>query len=285
MPLQNGGVMIAFTVARKKVLPHRVAPSREREAQLTPALPRPVGGWLGQLGPFLVLAIFVVVIGLKWPQIPARFPVHWGANGKVNGWADKSWGGVFLLPMLGAVVCGLIGAMNLSIQRGVRLVHSSGPKRANESAFLRKMLGILLGVEYFLALLTGGLGLLPLLTAGGHTAVPTGVFVALSIAFPIAVIAAAVVVAAKNRQGGGNMPAPDSAGAERRPVGDRTPDECWKGGGLFYYNPDDPALWVEKRFGVGWTTNFARPGAWLMLGGFAVFVILSIFLPKFLLKQ
>lgn len=29
--------------------------------------------------------------------------------------------------------------------------------------------------------------------------------------------------------------------------------------GMFYYNPNDPALWVEKRAGVGWTINIARP--------------------------
>ncbi len=47
-------------------------------------------------------------------------------------------------------------------------------------------------------------------------------------------------------------------------TGDRTPDECWKWG-LIYYNPDDPALMVEKRFGIGWTINFAHRGAWICL--------------------
>lgn len=26
-------------------------------------------------------------------------------------------------------------------------------------------------------------------------------------------------------------------------------------------------MWVEKRFGVGYTLNFARPTAWLLIGG------------------
>lgn len=47
--------------------------------------------------------------------------------------------------------------------------------------------------------------------------------------------------------------------------GDRSPDRSWKLG-LFYYNPDDPALWLEKRFGVGYTLNFARPAAWVLIG-------------------
>jgi hypothetical protein len=37
-------------------------------------------------------------------------------------------------------------------------------------------------------------------------------------------------------------------------------------GGVFYVNPQDPRLWVEKRMGVGWTLNFAHPAApWVMV--------------------
>ena len=32
-------------------------------------------------------------------------------------------------------------------------------------------------------------------------------------------------------------------------------------------NRDDPAIMVGARFGVGWTSNFANPLAWLIIGG------------------
>jgi uncharacterized membrane protein len=35
-------------------------------------------------------------------------------------------------------------------------------------------------------------------------------------------------------------------------------DSHWKAG-LFYVNPDDPAILVPKRLGIGWTLNFGRP--------------------------
>lgn len=41
-------------------------------------------------------------------------------------------------------------------------------------------------------------------------------------------------------------------------------DEHWKLG-TFYLNRDDAALFVPKRFGIGWTMNLARPGAWAAL--------------------
>jgi len=32
---------------------------------------------------------------------------------------------------------------------------------------------------------------------------------------------------------------------------------------IFYYNPDNPRLFVAKRSGVAFTMNFARPAAWV----------------------
>ncbi len=41
-------------------------------------------------------------------------------------------------------------------------------------------------------------------------------------------------------------------------------DDGWRGG-LFYVNAADPRLLVPKRSGYGWTFNFARPLAWVLL--------------------
>jgi uncharacterized membrane protein len=43
-----------------------------------------------------------------------------------------------------------------------------------------------------------------------------------------------------------------------------TPDSCWRGG-IFYVNPDDPSLFVSKRFGIGYTMNFGNPWSWVVL--------------------
>ena len=43
----------------------------------------------------------------------------------------------------------------------------------------------------------------------------------------------------------------------------RPPESGWKG--IFYFNPDDPALLVPKRFGIGYTLNFGNPWSWVVL--------------------
>jgi uncharacterized membrane protein len=52
---------------------------------------------------------------------------------------------------------------------------------------------------------------------------------------------------------------------------DPTPNECWKAG-LFYYNPNDAALFVEKREGYGYTFNFANPWSWTLLSSLALVI-------------
>lgn len=44
----------------------------------------------------------------------------------------------------------------------------------------------------------------------------------------------------------------------------------WRWGGLVYYAPEDPALFVPKRVGIGQTLNFARPAAWVLFVGVVV---------------
>lgn len=47
----------------------------------------------------------------------------------------------------------------------------------------------------------------------------------------------------------------------------------WKAG-VFYVNSADSAIIVPKRFGIGWTINFARPGAWALI---LLFVAITCF--------
>jgi len=65
--------------------------------------------------------------------------------------------------------------------------------------------------------------------------------------------------------------------ADRQFIGEvyRDDDQYWYGV-LFYNNPDDPAMFVPRRFGFGWTLNFGNPRARL-------FLIATLSLPPLLL--
>ena len=46
--------------------------------------------------------------------------------------------------------------------------------------------------------------------------------------------------------------------------------------GIFYFNRQDRRLFVRKRFGYGWTLNFANVWAWLLIGLIAFLLIGSL---------
>jgi len=63
---------------------------------------------------------------------------------------------------------------------------------------------------------------------------------------------------------------------ERNNVIFRADDRYWNAG-VFYNNPDDPALFVPKRFGIGWTLNFGHPqGRFVLIGSLLVLLLLMI---------
>ncbi|GAA3984991.1 DUF5808 domain-containing protein [Mucilaginibacter dorajii] len=52
---------------------------------------------------------------------------------------------------------------------------------------------------------------------------------------------------------------------------DRNDDKYWKWG-MIYINADDPAIWLPKRTGLGWTLNFAHKMSF-------VYLVLLLVLP------
>jgi uncharacterized membrane protein len=61
----------------------------------------------------------------------------------------------------------------------------------------------------------------------------------------------------------------------------KTLDKYWKWV-TFYVNAGDPALFVKKRYGVGYTLNFGNRWSWLLLGLILVAIILPLSVPVFI---
>lgn len=51
-------------------------------------------------------------------------------------------------------------------------------------------------------------------------------------------------------------------------------EDAWHG--IFYWNPADPSLFVPKRFGIGYTLNFANPWCWVVLVGILTMVAVPV---------
>src|SRR5699024_10344054 len=88
------------------------------------------------------------------------------------------------------------------------------------------------------------------------------------------ILIAAIILSIQTGQGGSRINVGETNDGQHI---DRDDDQYWKLG-QFYFNKNDPALFLEKRFGVGWTLNFGRPVAWLSFLGIIALAIIIPFL-------
>jgi uncharacterized membrane protein len=211
--------------------------SHPREVELTSTPERmPRFAWLAA-GPFAIFGVAAGWLHLHWDHIPSRFPVHYGVNGLPSRWAERTTKGVYGLLLFGAEICAWVVLMALATWFGSR-----------RSRLRSDVLGFTIATEYLLGILFALIALQPLLR------IPAWV---LAIA-PIAILVPLIIVI-------------NSRMSKSREPMDPTPNECW-GGGVFYYNPNDSALFVEKRDGLGFTFNFANRWCWVLLLGLALVI-------------
>jgi hypothetical protein len=247
--------VVAFQIGRRAVLPLAVAPSAVREATLAPRPGLP-GGAAGQLAPFAMLLASAIALWLLGDRLPAEIPVHWNLRGEPDRFAAPTSLALFAPHLVGAVVCGFMALIAYGIEH-----HSA----ARDARIRRANLQLLLGAELLVALTIATIAFLPFLPAPQAA-------VALLLAIGPGFMAVVLIVVLRL---GLNRSAP--VGDDGRPVGDRTPDAAWRGG-IFYVNRADPALFVEKRFGFGYTVNFGHPLAWVVVAAIVAVVVVSVVL-------
>lgn len=252
--LEIAGCFWAFLRARAGVVPHAVEPTGVREARLEPRQIHLPGHWPAQIGPFAILGAAALYLHAEWQRIPARFPVHWGFDGRPNGWSARTLAGVYGPLLLGAIFVVLLFLLSVGILRWTRHVHATGSAAEVELARERRVLLVMVFSEYMLAGIIAWAALLPLRALPEQSpslALPLG-----GTAMLLLILLLVFVV---------HRPVEPAPARGAAPVGDRTEDRYWKGG-VLYFNRNDPALLVEKRFGIGYTLNFGHWVAWVFMG-------------------
>ena len=183
--------------------------------------------------------------------------MHWDATGHANRWSTKSHKSVYGMLVFGACLQVFFLFILYAMQEGTRR-STAGSSRMR---FLQANLWLMLIVQWITASIFAFIALMPL-----EPVQPSGWVMGGLIAALLITVFGFVVYMAK-------LQAEPSES-------DNTPDDCWRFGGQVYYNPDDPALMVEKRIGLGFTINFGNKLSWLFLGFTAFIMVIPIFLLK-----
>ena len=234
--------LAAWLLAHRSARAHAVAPSDVRVASLVPRDTSLPGGLLFAAGPFAIL------LGSAFLVYSYRDDVRDGPRTIASFLA---LGGVYVVMML---------IMAVSMARRSRQVAIDGPAATAEQRFRRVNVLVLVLVGYAVAIQMSAMTVASI-PAFGNSFGEWAWFMPL----PLMLINFGVAIwMFRVGQGGQRTVAP----AARREVhGDATPDDAWKVGGLFYFNPRDPAIWVENRVGPGYGLNMGNPRAWLLMVG------------------
>ena len=239
------GAAVAFVRAYRQVRPHAQPLPAIREADLSPRTPDlPRWSWLA-LPPFAVPLAIMLYVRAHWDEIPARFPSHFNGEGRPDRWVERSERTVFAPFWFTEGMLLLFLLLFVAILLGSR-------KMTRPTAIP----GIIVGAMYMMSVFFSATGLTPLWQP------PAGVLIALTVAF-----VTGAIVWAYRRNSDPRLPA------------EPTPDDCWTLGS-FYVNPNDPALFVQKRVGFGYTINLGNVWTYVFFGGF----MLGMFGLTFFLK-
>lgn len=229
----------------------------------------------------LAVAGMVAQVAVRWPQLPERIPVHFNAAGEPDGWAAKSLAQVLLLPALTLVVGGFIGLMALMLLHAKRSLRHPGSERSAEAQrrFRVATSRFLCGITLFVTALLGSIHWGQMRTALGQAAGLGPWMIAWGFGIAAYSLGGVIYLMVRYGQGGARIEATRGAAAGSLTNG-LADNRLWKWG-LLYINREDPSIFVEKRFGLGYTVNLGNPRALALLGGFflalGAIVLLTLF--------
>jgi len=248
LAIQAAGYLAGLVAGHHRALAFAAHPESPVEVDLRAPVEKLPGGVLAAALPILFLGALGVWTAMNWERLPQRVPVHWGLQAP-DGWVTTTPAAVAGVFGLLASLCLFMAGAAWGLLHWSRRISTSGARAASERRFRGRIVRLLIVVEYFVV------------APACFTVwqVPIAVVNAWALALTATILGFAISLI-RAGQGGDK-----EAAVSHAPTGDRTPDSCWKWG-VFYYNPADPAVFIEKRFGVGYTVNFGNGWSWTVLG-------------------
>lgn len=219
--------------------------------------------------PWVELAVFTAIGIWYYPHVPQIMAVHYGANGQANGFAIKSYTSAFTLLLfvyLPSIV--ILEAAAYSIMRVLPDRNSATPRKSG-----MQMRGFN-GAMYRLFITVAAIiGLSAFISSMREWGMIPGLPILVSVIPSFSIVPVVLLFTMKTGQSGWKL----YPGATERPTGNKeAQDDSQWAGGLLYHNKEDRSLIVPKRYGIGYTLNFARKSTWIIIGILAVAPILVL---------
>lgn len=228
----------------------------------------------------IIILILSIIIGLyMYPNIQQKIPIHFNSQGIADSYVNKSVFSVFLLNIIELFIIGIMFVSYKSIEMAKQQVDSSDPEASIEKNLrFRRLWSIYIVIS---SVIISIIFMIVEFISWGIVKEGINKLSDFSIILGIILTIIPIVLAVITGQGGERIRIKNVS--KNTNSFDRDDDKYWKLG-IFYYNRDDSAIFVEKRFGVGLTVNWGNNIVWIGTIAFILIMAIIIFLPKYLLK-
>ena len=225
--------------------------------------------------PLGLIMLQIIIVLNHYDSIPEIMPIHYNFHGNPDNWAKKSYRLVLMSPAIEILVTAFLFFVYKMIGWSKQQLSAENPEESKirNQIFRRRWSGFIVftSVIIILSFFSMQVSMLKLLDIGFQ-----GMFIALAVISPMLIIVVACWLAFTTGQSGSRIKLDEKSESQNDKI-DRDDDKHWILG-IIYYNPDDPSLFVEHRFGVGWTINVGNRKAVLGFFGFLVLFSVALFL-------
>lgn len=211
--------------------------------------------------PMIITIGLIAYTATQYGNMPELIPTHWGPDGQPDTFSVKTPFSVIALLLILFVVQGMMLGINALTKRsGIKLNPAkSKSSQVQQLSFRKYTSWFLLLTSFLVTVLFSFLQMTTIHEGLGNAAL----LLALPLCFLIAILIATAIYAFKVGQSGSRIHV--TIEDDLVPgITDVDDDQYWKAG-IFYVNKSDPSIFVEKRFGVGWTVNFGHPISYVIL--------------------
>lgn len=223
-----------------------------------------------------IIIIVNIIIGINvYDRLPDLIPTHWNALGQVDGWTKKSYKAMLQMPFVQFFMTLVLFFSYKIIGWSKQQINASNPEESRERniIFRRRWSGYMVIMVILINLLFtyANLNILQVINTSGKG------MMAVTFSFTGIVFVLSIYMSLTTGQGGSRIKLKRETNTSSGLV-DRDDDKYWKLGNSIYVNKDDPSLFVEKRFGIGWTMNYGRIESIIIT---IVLLVLIIAMPLF----
>lgn len=221
---------------------------------------------------FTISFTTIVVTLIGYDYLPNDIPTRYDFNGDILETVPKTYRSALLLPILQIYMTLLFLFINTVIKNAKQQVEHTEPETSlQRNITFRKRWSLFTIING-----TGLIVLLTLLQLALMIPINQQLVAMMLIIFITIVIIWALFLSFTTGQGGSRLKNTTSGNLSHKDghVIHRDDDKHWKWG-IFYVNRNDPSIFIEKRFGIGWTNNWGHPASWII---FLIIILVPIIL-------